>query len=195
MEAWEGEGLSARERTLAFLAWMKAEIPGCELRFKDDSPWTMPWRDRVLHALGRLVTPGYDRRYTTVLHPRIYLPVGAREVFARSPERYYATLRHEYVHLKDFQRYPVWMPLSYAALLPVCWTMRSFWELRGYTQTMLCEYEATGRVSDETVARLSEVFAGRGYVYMMWPRRRAQRALMSLRERIERGELRGPYPY
>lgn len=184
-----------RARTQAFLEYLGREIPGCRIAFKDDPPSTMPWKDRLLHALGRVFVPQYQTRYTTVIHPTIYFYEGARGRFEATPEQFYTTLRHEFVHLKDFQRFPLWMTVSYAGLLPVGWTMRAFWELRGYTQNLLCEYERTGQVSDAEVERVAEIFAGRGYIYMMLPKRRARRALLEIRAKIEAGELRGPYPY
>lgn len=184
-----------REETLAFLAWVQEQIPGCQVRFKDDPPQSMPWQDRLMHAVARLLTPEYDTRYTTVLHPRIYFPSGMRPIFEQAPQRFYVTLRHEYVHLRDFQRFGLLMGLSYIVLLPTVWTMRAFWELRGYTQNMICEFERTGDISDDTIARITSIFTGRGYFYMALPRRRIQSQLLRLREEILQGQLSGPYPY
>lgn len=174
---------------------MELEIPGCAIRFKDDPPETMPWRDRWLHAIARRVTPDYDHHFTTVVYPNIYLPAGTREDFEAEPERYYSTLRHEFIHLKDWQRFHLWMAVSYVLLLPIGWTMRAFWELRGYAQNMICVYEREGRVPEATVERIARIFAGRSYVYMLVPTALALRQVRRLRDQIEAGELSGVYPY
>ena len=184
-----------RRQTLELIQRMKDEFRGFRLCFKDDPPSSMTVRDRLLHGLARLVSPQYDTRFTTVLYPRIYLPAGARQLFETNPERYYVTLRHEYVHLRDFRRYHLWMALGYVALLPVGWTMRAFWELRGYTQNMICEFEETGGISDETIERLTCIFASRDYFFMALPKQRARRMLLETREQIADGKLAGEYPW
>ena len=184
-----------RRYTGLFVDWMQREIPGCRVAFKDDPPETIVWWHRVSHFFARLVSPDYDKRFTTVIYPVIYLPVGTRESWSAQPERFYGTLRHEFVHLKDFQRFGVWMGASYLALLPAFWTMRAFWELRGYAQNMIFLRESAGSVPDEQIDRLVEIFGGRDYIFMMSPRSRARRALEALRARVLSGELSGPYPY
>ncbi|MEL6178605.1 MAG: hypothetical protein AAFS10_06610 [Myxococcota bacterium] len=174
---------------------MMLEIPGCTIRFKDDPPETMPWRDRWLHAAARRITPDYDRHFTTVIYPNIYLPTGTRPIFERTPERYYTTFRHEFVHLKDWQRFHLAMAVSYVLLLPVGWTMRAFWELRGYAQNMICAQERYGSVPEATVERIARIFAGRDYVYMLVPYSLARRQVRRLRAAIESGTLSGVYPY
>lgn len=184
-----------RDYTLSFVEYMGREIPGCRVAYKDDPPDTMPWWHRVAHRLGRVFVPEYDTRFTTVIHSIIYLPTGTRESFQRRPQRWYPTLRHEFIHLKDFQRFSIWMGVSYVLLCPAFWTMRAFWELRGYAQGMIFLMERDGAVPDRELDRLAEIFSGRAYFYMMWPRRRAVVALESLREAVEDGRLEGFYPY
>jgi len=185
----------SRDRTLKFIAFMAREIPGFGIAYKDDPPESMRLRDRCLHWLARRVNSDYDQRYTTVLYPIIYLPSGTRRSFEEAPEKYYTTLRHEFVHLKDFQRYHIWMAFSYVFVLPVGWTMRAFWELRGYAQNLICWQEDYGRVPDSEVERLADIFSGRGYVYMLLPRSWAHSVLKSLQRSVEEGRLSGVYPY
>lgn len=184
-----------REETLAFVRFIQKEIPGCTIHFKDDPPETIPVRDRVLHFFARIFTPEYDTRYTTVMYPRIYFPVGARPRYESSPESFYTTLRHEFVHLKDFQRFHLWMAISYVLILPLGWTMRAFWEERGYAQNMICTFERDGHIPDTQIERLVGIFSGRGYFFMQWPAKRARRRLLAIREKVLSGELRGVYPY
>lgn len=187
--------MSDRERTEAFIAFMTREIPGFAIKFKDDPPETMPLKDRLLHAAARVINPHYDTRFTTVVYPIIYLPSGSRLIFEQRPERYYSTLRHEFIHLKDYQRYHVWFAVSYVALLPVVATMRAYWELRGYAQNLICTYERTGAVPTRDVERMAKLFAGREYVFMLWPHKVAHKHLMKIRAAILDGRLGGIYPY
>ncbi len=187
--------MTPRERALAFIAYLQLEIPGSSIHFKDDPPHTIPWRDRMMHALARLVVPEYRTRFTTVIYPRIYFPAGTRTHFESHPERYYATLRHEFVHLKDFQRFHLWMALSYGVLLPMFWTMRAFWEMRGYAQNMICAFENTGEVPEEMIKRMVRIFSGRSYMFMLVPASLARRQLEALRARVISGQLAGIYPY
>jgi len=184
-----------RVRARAFIAFMQKEIPGCRIKFKDDPAETIPWKDRFAHAVARLIVPGYDTRFTTVLHPIIYFPSGSRDLFEQYPERFYSTLRHEFVHLKDFQRFHVWFMVSYSMILPMFWTMRSYWEMRGYAQNMIVRFEENGVVPDEDIEHIARLFSSRDYVFMLSPHRRARRMLLELREQVLEGRLSGIYPY
>lgn len=183
----------ARAETLAFIDFIKTEIRGCQIKFKDDPD--ISWLHRAAHGIGRLVARDYDHRYTTVIYPHIYLPAGARPVFEAQPERYYGTLRHEFVHLEDFKRFHILFAVSYAVILPAIWTFRGYWEARGYTQNLLTTYERHGAIPDREVERIATLFASRDYLYMMAPRRRALRTFLRIREEILAGKIRGVYPY
>lgn len=195
----EGRGfMTEAERAEAYRALVeqiKLEIPGFKIAYKDDSPEEMPWWHRVVHGLGRRIVPGYDRNFTTVIAPVVYLPVGRRGVYGERPWEWYETMRHEFVHLRDARDYPLWMPLSYLCFpLPVGWTARGFWELRGYTQTMLVRWEGGMGLGGVFMERLVEIFSGRDYGWMVWPRGGARRVLEHMRGRIERGEVEGLSP-
>lgn len=182
-----------RAAFVELLAQMREHIPGVRVAFKDDPAASMPWHHRLAHALGRLAIPDYSRRFTTVLYPVIYLPAGTRGGYVRDPGQWYATLRHEYVHLRDIQRWPVLMPLSYLFVLPAGISARAWWELRAYTQSMVVSLELGHPLDDAYLERLVELFAGRSYLFMLWPAPLARRVLEHVRERVERGEIRGDH--
>lgn len=180
-----------RAAYVALLAEMREQIPGLRIAFKDDPPGSMPWRHRAAHALGRLLVPEYTRRFTTVLYPAIYFPAGTRAGYARDPSPWYATLRHEYVHLRDVRRWPLLMPLTYLLVLPVGVTGRAYWELRAYVQSMVVCRELGMPLDDAYLERLVELFSGRSYLFMLWPASLARRVLRAARSRVERGEIGG----
>ena len=64
----------------------------------------------------------------------------------------YRVLRHELVHVRDAWRTGL-LPFafSYLFLLPAGLTLRAFWELRAYTETMRVEFEETGTIADSTL--------------------------------------------
>ena len=190
--------LTAEERrryTRLFVSWMRREIPGVRIAFKDDAASSMPWWHRAAHFFARFIAPEYDRRFTTVIYPVIYFPSGTRQAWAEPPELFYKTLRHEFVHLKDFRRFHLWMAVSYGCLLPVGLTMRAFWEVRGYTQNMIVAYETLGDVPIQMIETMTATFSGRDYGFMLLPSSLAKRCLMGVREKILAGKIRGPYPY
>jgi hypothetical protein len=50
-------------------------------------------------------------------------------------------LRHEMVHVRDEHKWHVLYILSYLLILPTVFTMRAFWEWRGYKETLRSVHE------------------------------------------------------
>jgi hypothetical protein len=50
-------------------------------------------------------------------------------------------LKHEAVHMHDYARWGLLFSLSYIFLLPVVFTMRAYWEWRGYQETLRSIHE------------------------------------------------------
>jgi hypothetical protein len=73
--------------------------------------------------------------------------------------------------------------------------MRSFWEWRGYVQSMLVEFELTARISQQTKQRIIDRFVGSDYGWMFPFRRWLERLVERVVQRIICGDLTGPYPY
>jgi hypothetical protein len=51
------------------------------------------------------------------------------------------TLRHEMAHVRDQHKYGILFLLSYIFILPTVFTMRAFWEWRGYKETLRSVHE------------------------------------------------------
>lgn len=172
-----------------FIAWMQQHLPRFAIVYKNESRW-----QRFLGWLLWPINRTYMTEYTTVMFGTIYFP--SREIVQSwGHEQVYGILRHEFVHLMDARRFPVWFELSYLLLLPFGLTMRAFWEWRGYTQTLLVEYECCGTISEHTQNKIIDRFVGADYGWMFPFRRILTRWLQHLCQRIEREEIIGPYPY
>jgi hypothetical protein len=175
----------------ALIARIHEEIPGFKVAYKDDPPASMPWSHRVIHAIAQRLVPRYSSSFTTVLAPVVYLPSSSRDAYAEAPSRWYETMRHELIHLRDARDHPVWMALSYVLFpLPLGLTWRAYWELRGYTQTMLVRYERGLPLDGDFSDRLISIFCGRDYLFML-PPLFARRVVTHMRDRITRGDAAG----
>lgn len=171
------------------IAWMQMHLPSFEVCYKDES--------RFQAFLGRILTPvnpSYMTHYTTVMFGKVYFP-SRQKVQEWGWEQMYTTLRHEFVHLMDAKRFPLWFEFSYLFCLPFVWTMRAFWELRGYTQDMLVEYELTGDVSEQTCTWIVEHFVRSDYGWMLPFPRLVRHLVLNIRKQIVEGTLQGRYPY
>lgn len=173
----------------ALIAQIQEHLPRFEVLYKDESV-LQRWIGRLLWPINRT----YMTEYTTVMFGKVYFP--SREIVASwGAASVYRILRHEFVHLIDAKRFPLYFELSYLLCLPCFFTMRAYWEFRGYTQDMLVEYEETGDVSTQTLDFIEARFVSAEYGWMLWPRSLVRRHLYTLRTRVLAGELRGPYPY
>ena len=84
------------------------------------------WHQRAIHHLLRVVTLGaqssYLDRYVTTMWHTVYVP---DDWEARAIEERYATLRHELVHVRQFERWGLVMAVAYL-LLPLPLGLLSF---------------------------------------------------------------------
>ncbi|TNE48878.1 MAG: hypothetical protein EP343_13395 [Deltaproteobacteria bacterium] len=172
-----------------WIQWMQQHLPRFQVCFKDES--------RLQRLIGWLLWPinrTYMTEYTTVMFGKIYFP-SREEIESWGPAQVYAILRHEFVHLMDAKRFPVWFELSYLLLFPAGLTLRAYWEWRGYTQTLLVEHELYGTISDDIQEHILRRFVNSEYGWMFpfpnWLRRKMRKLCQS----IEAGEVTGPYPY
>ncbi|MEE2785877.1 MAG: hypothetical protein VX589_00960, partial [Myxococcota bacterium] len=83
-------------------------------------------------------------------------------------EAVYTILRHEAVHLRDMQRFPMLFHVSYLLLLPIGPSMRAWWEWRAYRETLQVQAELYGVISDADLERIAGRFTGPDYGFM-WP--------------------------
>ena len=113
-------------------------------------------------ALMFLWCPEFMADYTTVIIARVYMP---RSLIGT--EAGYLTLRHERVHIEDCFRWGV-LPfvLSYLFLLPTVFSLRAYWEMRAYKETLRAEMEMYGEVSDARLEQIRRQFTSSAYFWM-----------------------------
>ena len=134
------------------------------------------WHQRAIHHLLRVVTFGaqssYVDRYVTTLWHTIYV---TDDWDARPIEDRYATLRHELVHVRQFERWGVLMAVSYLLLplpLGLAWFRMRF-EREAYEETLRVWHELGGRAAAERLrAHVIGQFTSGAYGWM-WPFPRA----------------------
>ena len=139
---------------------------------------------RVLYraVLMPLWNPTFLDDYTTTLFFWVFMP---QELIGTDDG--YRVLRHELVHVRDAWRTGL-LPFafSYLFLLPSGLTLRAFWELRAYTETMRVEFEETGAIADDTIDSIARQFTGLAYLWMLPFPRWVQRILRKRRAEILR---------
>ncbi|MCB9524475.1 MAG: hypothetical protein H6702_14040 [Myxococcales bacterium] len=165
----------------ALIEAMRRGLRGFDVRFKDES-----WLQRAIARAVRPFNRHYLSSYTTVMFGKIYFP--SRRWYAlTTPFDLYALLRHEAVHLRDAQRFPVLFELSYLLCLPVGVTARAGWEWRGYAETFRVWAAVKGEIPDWLIESTAERFTGADYLYM-WPfPQDIRRRLIRLRRRLVPG--------
>ena len=141
----------------ALEASLRREIRGFRVVYKDEN--------RIQRILGIMLLPinrVYLTHYTTVMFGRVYFP--SRQAYlALGPEGVYQTLRHEAVHLRDMQRYPIFFHFTYLFVLPLGpgqTSLRAWWEWRAYLETLRVEAEIRGDISDALLNRIERHFTG-----------------------------------
>lgn len=188
----------SEEKVEKLKAEMDKHVPNWEIVFKQDDKWPTWWLQALkwlFQAIG-FIAPQVEKLLMedfaqTVFH-YILVP-WSREEFDMQKEHIYSTMRHEYIHMRDFKRFHVLFVLSYI-LPPAFITFRAYWELRGYTQNMLVEYEEHGEVSDRTVDWIVDTFVGPNYLWMSVFRVIIRKRIEEIRRRIENEEIQGLYP-
>jgi len=159
-------------------------IEGLERRHKTfrlvpkEQSWLMK---AIYYGLGMFWwCPTFMSEYTTTIVTWIYMPKGLIDTSDG-----YEVLRHEAVHISDCVRSGI-LPfvLSYVLLLPSIVTMRAYWELRGYRETMRVEWERTGDISDDTIIWIAKRFTGSDYLWMLPFPRLVRHLLERSRSRI-----------
>jgi hypothetical protein len=134
------------------------------------------WHQRVIHQLLRVVTFGaqssYLDRYVTTLFHTIYVTPDWDE---RPLVDRYATLRHELVHVRQFERWGPLMPLLYLFFpLPLgfSWCRMRF-ERAAYEESLRVHHALGGRAAVERLREhVIRQFTSGSYGWM-WPFPRA----------------------
>lgn len=204
-------GLTADQARLLILVHkIRQKVPGFEVAFKDES--------RSQRFLGKLLFfVAYMTDFITTFYPKVWWTT--RKDYEDNPRGAFKTLAHEYIHLLDTKRSPMWFRLSYIMPLPCVvfslvslgaiwsslWFLSSLaalvflapwpaywrmrWEMRGYAMSMAVVAWESGSISDSTKESIAESFTGWSY-YKMWPFKRAVRKLLDdLEKQIHTGDI------
>lgn len=194
-----------RQKLLELERSMSHEFNGFAVKFKDEGYEGLMWHYRfatwfvdAMYDAIRLFDRSFDRTmmdYVTTYGNEVWFPSRSRY---ENPSRAYAnykTLRHEKAHLLDRKGFfrALWFSISYVFLLPSLFTVRCFWEMRGYAQNMIVEYEEFGVISQETRDWIVNIMTTGGYAWMIAPfmKRKAIKMVDSMASRIESGDVSG----
>ena len=143
----------------AYVEEIKKEFPDFEIVPKQDS--------RLMKfiynaTLMRFWNPQFMGHFITTMFGKVYMPKQYVGVPAMVD-----VLRHEIVHLRDMKKFPIIFELTYILFpLPIVFTMRAFWEYRGYCESILANNDRYGCVSSKTIDFFVEQFTGSNYLWM-----------------------------
>lgn len=175
------------ERYKDFRRFVESKIPGFKVRFKDSNDYTDPWRWKVIRFFARFVMPTFFTNFGTTLYPYVYVP----RKWENDYKVLYEVMRHEYIHLRDEQRFGLLYQLSYVLFLPCIFTMRAYWERRGYAQTLI-EIAERRTIKRSDVDWVVEQFTDANYAWMdPW----AEKKIQKIVNRINTGTISGLWPY
>jgi len=101
------------------------------------------------------------------------------------PRIQFELLLHEEAHSLDFERFGLGsmtfgvltMGFLYLLVLPVFWTMRSYFERRGYYQSIRARFLLGDQPGNGFLGHMIENFTTKNYVWMMgpWARKKVER--------------------
>ena len=156
------------ERYARYLTTLRARYPRFRLIDKADSPLC-----RVIDRVLKVVTAGGQSRfmtdYVTTIGGRVYLPStwSSRPVAAR-----YCVMRHEAVHLAQFERLGLVGMSALYVLLPLPFGFaagRAWIEWEAYRETVIATWQVYGRqaaVCPQLRADIVRRFTGPDYGWM-----------------------------
>lgn len=101
----------------------------------------------------------------------------------------FSVVYHEVKHMLDMKKYPIWFVVSYLLVLPSLLSMRAYWEIRGYTATMLALFKVTGKLSEGLPQYYAQHFTGGMYLFMFPFKETVRKILEKNRQRILKGEI------
>ena len=138
---------------------IKQEFPKFQIIPKEESP-LMKFIYNI--TLMRFWNKQFMSRFITVMFGKVYMPkqyIGSHASID--------ILRHELVHLRDMKKYPVLFELTYILFpLPTVFTLRAFWEYRGYCESIRAINDRYGYVPVKTIEFFVEQFTGPSYLWM-----------------------------
>lgn len=188
--------MSMRKKAEALEAQIREDFPEILILYKEDAGWyKAAWYLRVI-ALFQWLAGLFSKVMRERLQQNFSHGIKNAMVFPNredygdwSEPLAYMVATHEYRHLLDMKKHPIWFPLSYLIILPVGITFRAYWEIRGYTASMLAVYEIYGQIPEEYIDTLVGHFTSANYLWMLpfpsWVRRILERK----RDAILKGEI------
>jgi len=90
----------------AFEGVVRQHYPELRIEFKTDS-----FLQKALGFLLYPFNPLYMTKYTSTFAPVVYFP--SREAYEENPRASFSLLAHEFVHLLDTKKHPLWFRFSY----------------------------------------------------------------------------------
>lgn len=177
-------------------ARIKKDIPNFEIFYKEDDDWyRQTWYLWLIWAFFRVVgvfsssmRDDFDQNYSNGVYSKMVFTTRERNGDWTNP-RTFRLVVHEYRHMLDMKKRPLWMPISYLIVLPTVFTMRAYWELRGYTAGMLAHYEIYGTIPDALMETKISHFTSSMYFWMFPFPRLVRRAFEKRRKAIYDGEI------
>jgi hypothetical protein len=157
-------------RTERYLDELRRAHPRLRILYKEHDAFSRAV-DRALRVLTLGGQSAYMTRYVTTIGARIYLPSSWD---ARDDDDKYVTLRHEAVHLRQFERIGlVGMSLLYLLpILPLGLALgRARLEWEAYAETLRATAEVHGKDAARSPALHAHIvaqFTGPAYGWM-WP--------------------------
>lgn len=173
---------------------IKATFPDFKIAWKDTPATMSPW-ERFVCRLGRIFVPGFAGMTTTIRHTVVFdgaKPDKSALEWLETTPSYTTTLKHEFVHMRDADQSPIWFFLSYLFVLPVLWTWRAKWEMRGYSQNLVQHYRRHGCIDEAKVQRTIDIFCGSHYLWMA-TRKLADRMVREVVRDIESNQIKDDY--
>lgn len=134
---------------------------------------------RFLNFFVKLWNPRFMTNMTTVLGTTVYMPQ-----YLIGTDDGYVILRHEAIHMRDFKKWWMLMPITYF-IPPAGPSMKAIWEFRGYKETLRVWHELGWRTDDAMIDWLVSQFTGPAYLWM-WP----FKASLTKKFKAERDRLR-----
>ena len=68
--------------------------------------------------------------------------------------------------MEDSKKYPILFELSYLFLLPIVFTIRTYWEYRAFKETIRAIHDTQGYVSKNQLNWILKQFTGSAYLFM-----------------------------
>ena len=138
---------------------IEEDIPGFRVVPKTNS--NLMWACYYI-TLMRFWNPHFMTHYITTAFGKVYMPADLIGTAIGAD-----VLRHEWVHLRDARRWNILFYLSYLLFpLPAVFTMRAYWEFRGYCESIRAERDRYGVVYSESLHYYVSLFTGPAYLWM-----------------------------